>query len=262
MRGGDSSSHRAGQPNESSARAALFPKRKNIPWNKSKGYFAIINSMLNDSRIDKLAKVIWEYHHVNYQLKKAEAIFCLCSLDTRVAERAAELWLQGWGDYLVFSGAVGKLTKEKFDKSEAEVFADIAIKRGVPKEKILLEDKSTNTGENIRFTYQLLKDRGLAPKSMILVQKPYMERRTYATFKKQWPDQTTEILVTSPQIEYEDYFNDLNPKDLVLNIMVGDLQRIKEYPKLGFQIEQEIPPEVWSAYEQLVGAGYTKHLIV
>lgn len=43
--------------------------------------------------------------------------------------------------------------------------------------------------------------------------------------------------------------------------MVGDLQRIKEYPAKGFQIEQEIPDEVWSAYETLVAAGYDKHLI-
>ena len=44
-------------------------------------------------------------------------------------------------------------------------------------------------------------------------------------------------------------------------MLVGDLQRIKEYPKKGFQIEQEISPEVWEAYEYLVGLGYTNYLI-
>ena len=43
--------------------------------------------------------------------------------------------------------------------------------------------------------------------------------------------------------------------------MVGDLQRIREYPKLGYQIEQEIPAKVWRAYEKLGAAGYDKHLI-
>lgn len=43
--------------------------------------------------------------------------------------------------------------------------------------------------------------------------------------------------------------------------MVGDLQRIKEYPKQGFQIEQEIPDEVWRAYEELVKLGYTQFLM-
>lgn len=43
--------------------------------------------------------------------------------------------------------------------------------------------------------------------------------------------------------------------------MVGDLQRIKEYPAKGFQIPQEIPDNVWSAYEKLGCVGYTSHLI-
>jgi len=43
--------------------------------------------------------------------------------------------------------------------------------------------------------------------------------------------------------------------------MVGDLQRIREYPRMGFQIEQEIPAEVRAAYEALVAAGYDRHLI-
>jgi hypothetical protein len=47
----------------------------------------------------------------------------------------------------------------------------------------------------------------------------------------------------------------------VINIMVGDLQRIKIYPEKGFQIYQEIPAEVWKAYERLVALGFDKHLI-
>jgi len=43
--------------------------------------------------------------------------------------------------------------------------------------------------------------------------------------------------------------------------MIGDLQRIKVYPQKGFQIFQEIPDDVWTAYEQLLALGYTKHLI-
>jgi hypothetical protein len=47
----------------------------------------------------------------------------------------------------------------------------------------------------------------------------------------------------------------------VINIMVGDLQRIKEYPAKGFQIYQEIPHDVWAAYEELIEAGYSKRLV-
>ncbi len=211
--------------------------------------------------VDKLAKIVWKYLLLEHKLKKAEVILCLCSLDTRVANRAAELWLGGYGRHLVFSGGTGKLTKDIFQKAEAEIFADIALKHGVPKDKILVENKSSNTGENVLFSYELFQQHGLNPKSMILVQKPYMERRAYATFMKQWPGNTMKIMVTSPQIAYEDYFNESNPKEHVLNIMVGDMQRIREYSKLGYQIEQLVPDNVWAANEELIRTGFTKHLI-
>jgi len=214
---------------------------------------------MNSSEVDTLAKVIWDYHHLNHQLKKADCIFVLGSHDTRVAEYAADLFLQGYAPYIIFSGGFGNLTTGVFEKSEAEIFADIAKKKGVPKNKILIENKSTNTGENVQFTKQLLKDKGLDFNSFILVQKPYMERRTYVTFKKVWPEK--EFTVTSPQVYFEDYPNDEIPKEKVINIMVGDLQRIKIYPAKGFQIPQEIPDSVWQAYEDLVKAGFTKHLV-
>ncbi|KAI1172164.1 DUF218 domain-containing protein [Nemania sp. FL0916] len=207
------------------------------------------------------AETLYEYHQLHTRItQKADAIFCLCSLDTRVAQRAAQLFLDGYGDYLIFSGGSGKLTHGRFDKPEAVIFADIARGLGVPDEKLIVEPCSTNTGENVRFTYALLREKGLSLKSFILVQKPYMERRTYATFKKQWPDPSAEIFVTSPRLSWKDYPNQDNPVDLVINIAVGDLIRIREYPAKGFQIPQEIPPEVWEAAQRLIEKGYNSHL--
>lgn len=70
-----------------------------------------------------------------------------------------------------------------------------------------------------------------------------------------------EIIVTSPQISFEEYPNEEISEDGMINIMVGDLQRIKIYPQKGFQVPQEIPANVWDAYKQLVVAGYTKQLV-
>jgi len=213
--------------------------------------------------VQRDAEILYEYHQLHMAIeRKADAIFCLCSLDTRVAERAAQLFLDGYGEYLIFSGGSGKLTENRFTKPEAEVFADIARDMGVPEEKLIVEPRSTNTGENVRFTYALLREeKGLGLRSFILVQKPYMERRTYATFMKQWPDpNTTEILVTSPRLRWKEYPNEDNPTDLVINIAVGDLVRIREYPKKGFQIPQDIPDDVWAAAQRLIQRGYDSHL--
>lgn len=140
------------------------------------------------------------------------------------------------------------------------MFARIAAALGVPEDKIITEPEARNTGENIRFTNKILKERGIEVTRLLLVQKPYMERRTYATFRKQWPDETTEFEVTSPQIEWDEYCDEDNPQELVASIMVGDLIRVREYPKLGFQIEQEIPDDVWEAGQRLIRAGFGSHL--
>lgn len=212
------------------------------------------------TEIDKLAQTIWDYHHMNHQVKPADCIFALGSHDLNVADRAVDLYQEGYAPVIIFSGNVGRATKGVFTKSEAEMFADIAMKRGVPKEKIILETKSTNTGENILFTKRLLGEQQIKFKSFILVQKPYMERRTYAAFRKLWPEK--ECLVTSQKVSFRDYCKQSGePKDYVINMMVGDLQRIKEYPTLGYQIEQEIPGDVWQAYLKLVTLGYTRSLI-
>lgn len=216
---------------------------------------------MHDEQVDVLAKVLWEYLQLHENPAKSDVILCLCSHDVRVAERAAELALRGYAPLLVFSGGTGKLTQTMFTKPEAEVFSEVAIKMGVPAEKILTESKSTNTGENILFSYRILKDAGVDMLSILLVQKPYMERRTYATFKKQWPDKKTTIKVTSPQLSYNEYIKGSIPIEQVINVMVGDMQRIRDYPKLGYQISQNIPEEVLDAYKKLVKLGYDKHLI-
>jgi uncharacterized SAM-binding protein YcdF (DUF218 family) len=210
--------------------------------------------------IDSLAKIIWNYMKMNHPLEKADAIFVLGSTDTRVAEYAAQLYLAGWAPLLIFSGNTGKGgARVEWGMSEAEKFASVAEEMKVPSETILIEKEATNTGENIQFTKRLLEDKGVHVNKLILIQKPYMERRTYATFAKQWPGM--DFIVSSPPIPYEEYPNATRSKEYFINMMVGDLQRIKEYPAKGYQIEQEIPHEVWSAYEQLVAAGFNTHLI-
>jgi len=207
------------------------------------------------------SKILWDYQHVNHELNEADCIFVLGSHDIRVAERAAELYLKKMAPVIIFSGGLGNLTEGVWDEPEADIFSKIAINMGVPKEAILIENKSTNTGENVRFSYELMKINNVSPKKMILVQKPYMERRTYATFKKQWPGDAVEIFVTSPQLSFDQYPNDLISMEDVTNIMVGDLQRIKLYSAKGFQIPQEIPDHVWNAYLKLVEAGYTSNML-
>ena len=209
--------------------------------------------------IFSLAQILWDFHHMNHQLAKADCILALGSHDLRVAHRVADLYLEGWAPLVIMSGGLGNFTKNIWKDAEADQFAEVAIQRGVPANDILIENLSSNTGENILFTQRLLEQRGLNPQNFIVVQKPYMERRSYATFKKHWPDK--KLLVTSPQIPFDTYATETIPLEKVINIMTGDLQRIKLYPAKGFQVYQEIPWEVWNTYEKLIDAGFNEHLI-
>ena len=217
---------------------------------------------MNES-VRALAQQLWDYHRLGHELVKSDAIVVLCSHDERVAERGAELFLDNWAPLLIFSGGLGAITKGLWTEPEAIRFSRIAESMGVPPEHILVEDKSTNTGENVRYTRDLLRRKALDPNRFIAVQKPYMERRTYATFRKVWPEKA--LVVTSPQVSFDQYLDQyahstLTPED-VIAIMVGDLQRIRLYPDKGYQIRQEIPVSVWAAYEELVQAGFDKYLV-
>lgn len=212
-----------------------------------------------DHEIIQLARILWEYHLMHHTIEKADCIMALGSHDLRVANRAAELWLAGWAPYIVFSGGLGNLTSGMWKEPEADQFARVAQQMGVPPEVILIENRSTNTGENVLFTKELLRGKGLDPQKLIVVQKPYMERRTFATVKKLWPEK--QLIITSPQLSFREYPADDIPLEKVIHIMTGDLQRIRHYPEKGFQVYQHIPSEVWNAYERLVEIGFTAHLI-
>lgn len=216
-----------------------------------------------DGRVRELAEKVWHYHQLRQALSPADVILVLCSHDTAVAERGAQLFLDGWAPLLIFSGGLGTITRQLWSEPEADRFASIAVEMGVPPERILIENRSTNTGENVLFTRRLLDDRQLSPQRFILVQKPYMERRSYATFKQRWPEK--DVVVTSPQVSFDEYVNRYSNKALssddVVAIMVGDLQRIRVYAERGFQIPQDVPDDVWQAFEELVRAGYSKYLV-
>jgi uncharacterized SAM-binding protein YcdF (DUF218 family) len=211
------------------------------------------------TEVKELAQQLWDYHHMHHQLEKSDCILALGSHDLRVANRAADLYLQGWAPLVIFSGGLGNLTQHMWTEPEADQFARIAMEMGVPAEAIIIENRSTNTGENIQFTRQILEEKGLDVKSFIVVQKPYMERRSYATFKKHWPDK--KLIVTSPVLSFEEYPTEEIALEKVIHVMAGDLQRIKIYPEKGFQIYQDIPAEIWRAYERLVELGFNGHLI-
>ena len=202
-------------------------------------------------------QVLWNYMKMNHEIRNADCIIGLGTIDINVANVASELYLKGYANKLIFSGGLGKITRKLWNETEAEKFAKIAIQRGVPSNNIYLEKESTNTGDNFRFSKKLIENLKLDIKSCIIVCKPYDEKRAYATFKKIMPEY--DGIVYSENISCEEYYQKYGNE--WVHVLVGDIQRMKIFYEKGWQIKMDIPQNVWKAYETLVRKGYNKFVL-
>ena len=215
--------------------------------------------------VDSDVQLLWNYMLINDAPLDADMLIVLGSRDDRVARYAAELADRYTYEHIVVSGGVAHghdLLKTSWgEETEADHFLSVMRDAGY-KGEVILERSAQNTGQNATHSYRLMADkRASVPRSIVIVTKPYMERRALATFEAQWPDTHVTFSVCSPHRTIEDYCNDDQPYGEVVNIMVGDFQRIMEYPKYGFQSKQRVPEDVFAAWRRLVDAGYDEHLI-
>lgn len=205
------------------------------------------------------ARTIWDYHQMHHDLRPCSAAIGLGSHDLGVAAFAADLFHRGLFKTLVFSGANSPTTSARFPRGEAVHYSEHAISLGVPAEAIIVEPNATNTGQNITYSRRALADAGVHTESVLLISKPYMERRAYATARKVWPD--VDVVCASEPLTFEDYITAIGDEKLVIDMLVGDLQRVIEYPALGFAVPQDVPAEVEAAYQRLLAAGYDSRLL-
>jgi uncharacterized SAM-binding protein YcdF (DUF218 family) len=205
------------------------------------------------------AELIWEYHRMHHRAQPCDVAIALGCNDIGVAAHAADLFHSGLFPALVFTGANSPSTAEIFPHGEAVHFRERALELGVPDPVILVEPQASNTGQNITFSRRVLAANGIAPATVLLVCMPYMERRAFATARKLWPE--VEVVCASAPLSLGDYVKEIGDAGLVIDMMVGDLQRVMEYPKLGFAVEQDVPGPVGEAYKSLVASGFDSRLI-
>lgn len=204
-------------------------------------------------------QILWEYHQMHHEVRPCSVGLGLGSHDLGVATYTAELFHRRMFPMIVFSGANVPTTRDRFPRGEAVHYRDHAIELGVPADAILVEPRATNTGENFTFSRELLTEHGVAVDSILVISRPYQQRRAYATCKKLWPD--VDVVSASRPFPLPEYVKSIGDADRVINMLVGDTQRIIEYPKLGYAMEQEMPLGVHKAYTRLVKAGFTSRLI-
>lgn len=218
------------------------------------------NATVSAQQITAAELCLWQYLS-SYQppalLPVTWAIGLGCA-DLRVAQCAAQLIQQGFANRLLFSGGYGRLTRQHFQQTEAEIFAAEAVRLGVPASSIVLETNASNTQENIRNSFVLLPPADLSA-GVTLVCRTIFRPRVAAVMALQNAQQDFQLV--SPELTYAQYAANADEQHLARHMMVGEIDRLLHYPARGWQAKLEIPSIVIAAYEILIRAGYQHYLV-
>lgn len=204
-------------------------------------------------------QLLWDYQQMHHEPRPCSVGIGLGSHDLGVADATVGLYRRGMMPLIVFTGATSRTTEGRMPRGEAEHYRDRALELGVPAGVILVEPHARNTGQNITLSRTLLEERGADVSSVLLVSKPYEERRAYATARKLWPE--IEFVSASTVMTLPDYVDSIQDARLVIDMLVGSLQRLLIYPAQGFMITQDVPTDVIRAYERLTSRGFTSRLV-
>ncbi|MGP5309024.1 YdcF family protein [Vreelandella alkaliphila] len=204
----------------------------------------------------QLAKKLYSYLSMrSYFMEDIDLIVVCCSYDLRVCDYACHIFNKKLPKAMIFSGLTGNWTKHLWDEPEAVVFANRAKELGVSKEKIFIEDKATNTAENIFFSREMFPDAN----NVLFISKSNSLRRIYRTIPIQW--QGINFYTDAPSLDYP---NDASKMVGVLGLideMVGDIHRLIVYSEKGFQTNESIPGDIIEAWESLIKRGFDRHLV-
>lgn len=187
----------------------------------------------------------------------ADAVLGFGVFDLRLPRFCAELYRRGLARKIIFTGGIGGGTGD-LGGPEADVWRE-EIRRLYPDitdDAFILENRSTNTAENIQFTAALLATQhpelafGRGLRTAIIVASPSRLRRAGLTLRHLQPEvrslrqlpgtslDAEQALYTRQGINYRTH-------------LVGEIERLQEYPRRGWIMGEAISREILTATEIL-----------
>ncbi|MFI5630792.1 ElyC/SanA/YdcF family protein [Streptomyces sp. NPDC051664] len=155
------------------------------------------------------AQRLWNFQQMHHEPRPCSVGIGLGSHDLGVADATVDLYQRGMMPLIVFTCATSRTTRERMPRGEAEHYRERALELGVPTDAVLVEPNARNTGENIRFSRSLLAECGVDILSVLLVSKPYEERRAHATARKLRPQ--VEIVSAPGPMTLAEYVDSFGP---------------------------------------------------
>jgi uncharacterized SAM-binding protein YcdF (DUF218 family) len=179
----------------------------------------------------KTAQSLWDYLRLNQAVEPAECIFVFGGHDLGVARRTVDLHRENIAPLVLVSGGPAHIPAGSKFSTEADAIVDVLTSNGVPESSILVERLASNTSENFWLSAELLRDQKLDLEKLLIVQKPYGERRTIATARRRWPSRR--VSATSEVVTFNEYCAGSIPVQYILSMLAGEILRIDEYARSG-----------------------------
>jgi uncharacterized SAM-binding protein YcdF (DUF218 family) len=214
-------------------------------------------------------------------LKKVDILVLLGNSIPYTIQCAVTAYKNNLCDKILINGGIGHSTQilrdeirkdSKFDcievdnKAEANIFFDIMTKiYGIQPDKIIVENKSTNCGDNARKATELLRELSIEYDSLMLIQDPTMQLRTYASFLKCIDAEKIKLINYAPFIPNINSYLKLTNADVngiwdeqrYFELIMGEIPRLKDdnngYGPNGknFIAHVDIPLEIEEDYNML-----------
>ncbi len=169
--------------------------------------------------------------------------------DLAIPRDCAEFVRTGRARHLIFTGGIGAGTAD-LGQPEADAFAaEVAKTDPELARAAIVENRSTNTGDNIRFTSDLLTRRqppltfGDGLQSALLVATPCRQRRVWLTWQKLVPQvRAWNAPPATPFAALEALY--ASKREDLRRQLVGEVERIRDYPARGWIADSTIPSEI------------------
>lgn len=191
----------------------------------------------------------------------ADAVIGFGMFDVALASFCGELYATGRARRIVFTGGIGAGTAD-LGKPEADAWQQqlVTTHPHIPPEDVLIENRSTNTAENIAFTQQMLlranarSSLGQRIKSVLVVASPSRLRRVKLTLACLHPE--LEVIRRLPAWSFDRERAAYEAKGIdYLRHLLGELDRIVEYADRGWIVREPLPPELLAAQRELRQVG-------
>lgn len=172
--------------------------------------------------LDKIKLIAIVYNDL---IKKSDAVVCLEGDDLNRVKKTAELFKNGWAKNILISAGYNNPPFCLL----ADIFLKEFLKMGIPKNKIIIEDKAQNTYEEGIEVLKIAKKRKW--KKIILVVSHFHQPRAYLTFLKAMKDLNLKIQIFNAPARRLSWFNKTSLGLTRLQLLEEEFKKIQGYAK-------------------------------